>query len=218
MIKISPSLLAADVSCLGEEIKTIENCADMLHVDVMDGHFVPNISFGVPIVAGIDKVSDIIQDVHLMITNPLKYIESFARAGADIITVHIEADDDVSECIKLIKSLGKKCGIALNPNTDPKLVEPYLKDVDMVLQMTVYPGFGGQSMERCALKNIEIIRQMAGPTLDIEVDGGIKAENCAELCELGANVIVSGTGIFGLSDREGAISAIRKNCESVRGK
>ena len=216
MIKISPSLLAADVSCLGKEIKTIDT-ADMLHVDVMDGHFVPNISFGVPVVAGIDKVSDIVQDVHLMITNPLKYIEAFAKAGADIITVHIEADDDVAECIKLIKSLGKKCGIALNPNTDPNLVKPYIKDVDMVLQMTVYPGFGGQSMERCALKNIEEIRKMAGPDLDIEVDGGIKAENCAELAKLGANVIVSGTGIFGKQDRKGAIEAIRKNCEQARG-
>ncbi len=205
MIKIAPSLLAANVARLGEEVKKIEKHAEMLHIDVMDGHFVPNISFGVPVVAGLRKQLDICFDVHLMIDNPLKYIESFAKAGADIITVHIEAPDDAAEGIKLIKSLGKKAGIALNPNTPPQKIEHLVGEVDMVLQMTVFPGFGGQSMVRQALDNIGIIRQMIGKDADLQVDGGIYAENCGELVKLGANVIVSGTGIFGQADSVAAI-------------
>lgn len=213
-IKIAPSLLAADVSRMGEEVKKIERLCDMLHVDVMDGHFVPNISFGVPVVAGMRKVSDIIFDVHLMIERPLKYIEKFAGAGADIITVHIEAPDNAAECIRLIKSLGKKAGIALNPDTPPKAIEHLAKEVDMVLQMTVFPGFGGQSMEKQALANIPVIREMIGRDKDLQVDGGIYAENCAELVSLGANVIVSGTGIFRQPDSAAAAKEIKRSAAS----
>ena len=210
MIKIAPSLLAAKVASLGEEVKKIEQYSDMLHVDVMDGHFVPNISFGVPVVAGMRKITDMIFDVHLMIDNPLKYIEKFSEAGADIITVHIEAPDDAAECIKLIKSLGKKAGIALNPNTSPQKIAHLTNDVDMVLQMTVFPGFGGQSMEKQALDNIKVIRNMIGNDKDLQVDGGIYIENCAEITGYGANVIVSGTGIFGQKDSVKSITELKK--------
>lgn len=217
MIKISPSLLAADIAKMGVEVKKIEQYADMLHVDVMDGHFVPNISFGVPVVAGMNKATDLTLDVHLMIERPLSYIEKFAEAGSDIITVHIEAPDSAAECIKLIKSLGKKAGIALNPNTDPKEIAHLVDDVDMVLQMTVFPGFGGQSMVRQALDNIKIIRGMIGKDKDLQVDGGIYIDNCHEIVALGANVIVSGTGIFGQEDSVAAIKELKKRCVAEAG-
>ncbi|MCK9479659.1 MAG: ribulose-phosphate 3-epimerase [Firmicutes bacterium] len=210
MIKIAPSLLAADISRLGEEIRAIQSHAEMLHIDVMDGHFVPNISFGVPVVAGLRNISDIIFDVHLMIENPLLYIEKFAKAGADIITIHIESPDNTKDCISLIKSLGKKAGIALNPNTPPEKIEEFAHDVEMVLQMTVFPGFGGQSMEEQALENIPKIRKIIGKDKDLQVDGGIYAENCAKLVALGANVIVSGTGIFRAPDPSVAAAELKK--------
>jgi ribulose-phosphate 3-epimerase len=210
LIKIAPSLLAANISKLGEEIKKIEDYSDMLHIDVMDGHFVPNISFGVPVVAGLRKITSMQFDVHLMIENPLKYIESFAKAGADIITVHIEAPDNAMKCIQLIKSLGKKAGIALNPDTPPEKIKYLTDDIDMVLQMTVFPGFGGQSMEKQALANIPKIREMIGGKKDLQADGGIYAENCGKLVGLGVNVIVSGTGIFGQKDSAAAAKEIRK--------
>lgn len=216
MIKISPSLLASDIANLSSEIKKIENCTDMLHIDVMDGHFVPNLSFGVPVVNAINKITDLTLDVHLMIEHPLKYIEPFAKAGADIITVHIECPDDANECIKLIKSLGLKAGIALNPNTPPSKIAHLADKVDMVLQMTVYPGFGGQSIEKCAIENISAIRKMIGNDVDLQVDGGIYASNLAELVRAGANVIVAGTAIFGASDSVFAVSELRN--EARRGE
>ncbi len=215
MIKIAPSLLAANVARLGEEVKRIESYADMLHVDVMDGHFVPNISFGVPVVAGLRKALDLCFDVHLMITHPLQYIEKFANAGADIITVHIESPDDTAECVRLIKSLGKKAGVALNPDTSPQRLAHLVGGIDMVLQMTVFPGFGGQSMEEQALGNLPVLREMLGKDKDLQVDGGIYADNCAELVRLGANVIVSGTGIFGQPDPVDAIVKLKNNASAV---
>lgn len=215
MIKISPSLLAANFANIGEDVKKIESYADMLHIDVMDGHFVPNISFGVPAVSGIKNATKLMLDVHLMIENPLSYIEKFAKAGADLITVHIEAPDDASECIKLIESLGIKTGIALNPDTPPQKIEHLADRVDMVLQMTVFPGFGGQSMVTQALDNIGIIRQMIGPEKDLQVDGGIYVQNCAEITALGANVIVSGTGIFGQADSVKAIQQLKE--QAIKG-
>ncbi|MDR0405806.1 MAG: ribulose-phosphate 3-epimerase [Clostridiales bacterium] len=213
MIKISPSLLAANITRLGEEIGKIEHCADMLHIDVMDGHFVPNLSFGVPVVAGIKKAAGLILDVHLMIDNPLRYIEKFSVAGADVITVHIEAPDDAEECIRLIRSLGKKAGIALNPDTPPQKIAHLAGKIDMALQMTVFPGFGGQSMERQAVDNIRVIREIIGADTDLQVDGGIYAENCAELTSRGANVIVSGTGIFGQPNPAAAVRVLRERAE-----
>lgn len=209
MIKISPSLLAADMANLGGAVKKIEKYADMLHIDVMDGHFVPNLSFGVQVVAGMRKATSLILDVHLMIDNPLKYIEKFAKAGADIITVHIESPDDAASCIKLIRSFGKSAGIALNPDTPPQKIAHLIDYVDMVLQMTVFPGFGGQSMVKQAIDNISVIRKMIGKDKDLQVDGGIYIENCAEIVGYGANVIVSGTGIFGQEDSVKAIQELR---------
>jgi len=210
MIKIAPSLLAADFSKLGEDITRIQDYVEMLHIDVMDGHFVPNISFGVPVVEGLRNVSKIIFDVHLMIERPLRYIKSFAKAGADIITVHIESPDDTRQCVELIKSLGKKVGIALNPDTPPQKIAEFADEIDMVLQMTVFPGFGGQSMEEQALANIPVIREIIGKDKDLQVDGGIYAENVAGLTKLGANVIVSGTGIFRKSNPVAAAMELRK--------
>ena len=214
-IKISPSLLAVDMASMGEAIRRVETCVDMLHFDVMDGHFVPNISFGVPVLAGLNKFSDITMDIHLMIEHPLLYIEKFAEAGADIITVHIEAPDNALECVRLIKSLGKAAGIALNPDTAPSRIAHLADEVDMVLQMTVFPGFGGQSMVASALDNIKTIRDMIGGK-DLQVDGGIHIGNCAELVELGANVIVSGTGIFGQPDPAEAAKVLRARCKEAQ--
>lgn len=194
-IKISPSLLSVDIGNIQRDVELLENSVDYFHVDVMDGHFVPNLSFGVPVVKGLKKYTNVPLDVHLMIDNPSKYIEPFINAGSDIVTVHVEVDDDILYCLKKIRAMGAKSGLALNPDTDPQKLAQYLDYTDMVLQMTVFPGFGGQSMVEDAVKNISVIRNMIGDK-DLEVDGGITAENVDILVREGANVIVSGSGIF----------------------
>lgn len=209
-IKISPSLLSVDIGNIERDIKKLEPVTDLFHVDVMDGHFVPNLSFGVPVVKGIKKITDIPLDVHLMIENPSKYIEPFVNAGADILTVHVEVDDDILRCLKKIKEMGIKSGLALNPDTDPNKLIPYLEYTDMVLQMTVFPGFGGQSMVKDAVKNISVIRSMIGDKM-LEVDGGITAENVHILTGEGADVIVSGSGIFKYEDIADAAVKLREN-------
>lgn len=209
-IKISPSLLSVDIGNIERDIKKLEPVTDLFHVDVMDGHFVPNLSFGVPVVKGIKKITDIPLDVHLMIENPSKYIEPFVNAGADILTVHVEVDDDILGCLKKIKEMGIKSGLALNPDTDPNKLIPYLEYTDMVLQMTVFPGFGGQSMVKDAVKNISVIRSMIGDKM-LEVDGGITAENVHILTGEGADVIVSGSGIFKYEDIADAAVKLREN-------
>lgn len=208
-IKISPSVLSIDIGNIERDIKKLEPVTDWFHVDVMDGHFVPNLSFGVPVVKGIKKITDIPLDVHLMIENPSKYIEPFVNAGADILTIHVEVDDDILGCLKKIKEMGIKSGLALNPDTDPKKLLPYLEYTDMVLQMTVFPGFGGQSMVEDAIKNISVIRSMIGDKM-LEVDGGITAENVHILTGEGADVIVSGSGIFKYDDIADAAVKIRE--------
>lgn len=209
-IKISPSLLSVDIGNIERDVKKLERAVDWFHVDVMDGHFVPNISFGVPVVKGVKKVTDIPLDVHLMIDNPSKYIEPFINAGADIVTVHVEVEDDILWCLKKIKEMGKLAGIALNPDTNPEKLVPYLDYVDMVLQMTVFPGFGGQSMVTEAIKNISVIREMVGDKM-IQVDGGITIENVHTLTKEGADVIVSGSGIFKYDDIADAADKLRAN-------
>ena len=211
-VKISPSLLAADTADMMKDILKIEKHVEMLHVDVMDGHFVPNLTFGVPLVKSLRGKTDRILDVHLMINKPSKYIEPFANAGSDIITIHTEAPDDIEACLKRIKELGKTSGLALNPDTSPKQIEKYLPYVDMVLQMTVFPGFGGQGLVNEAIKNISVIRDMIGDK-DLEVDGGIYAENVYEIAKCGANVFVSGTGIFKQADPAKAADTIRMEAE-----
>lgn len=198
MIKLSPSLLAADFTKLDSEIKKIADAgADMLHLDVMDGHLVPNISFGIPVIKSLRKTSDIIFDTHLMISEPHKYIKAFADAGADIITIHIECSSDIESTLKEIRSLGKKAGIALNPDAPLSRILPYKGLFDMVLIMSVYAGFGGQSYINDVNEKIKEARQIFGPDFDIEVDGGVYLENLHVPVEAGANVIVAGTAVFG---------------------
>lgn len=208
-IKISPSLLSVDIGNIQRDVELLADHVDYFHVDVMDGHFVPNLSFGVPVVKGLKKFTNVPLDVHLMIDNPSKYIEPFINAGSDIVTVHVEVEDDIVWCLKKIKEMGAKSGLALNPDTDPAILKPYLEYTDMVLQMTVFPGFGGQSMVEEAIKNISVIRDMIGDK-DLEVDGGITAENVDVLVKEGANVIVSGSGIFKYDDISLAADNLRK--------
>mgnify|MGYP004726094505 CR=1 FL=1 len=205
---ISPSILSADFANLERDIKAVET-ADWLHIDVMDGHFVPNITIGVPVVASIRKVTDMPLDVHLMIENPEKYIEAFAHAGADIITFHFEAVSDVNAVIRLIKSFGIKAGMSIKPKTPAEVVFPYLKDLDMVLVMTVEPGFGGQKfMQDCAEK-IPAIKAKAQDNLIIQVDGGINAETARICTSYGANSLVAGNYIYKSADIKSAIASLR---------
>ena len=218
MIKISPSLLSVDFTKMGEEIKKIESNVDMLHLDVMDGHFVPNISFGMPVIKAVRGITNITLDTHLMISNPSKYLDEFVKIGSDIITVHAEAPDEILECLKHIKKSGKKAGIAINPDTPNSILDKYAGYFDMVLQMTVFPGFGGQGMIMEAVNKIPEIRKMVGNDIDIEVDGGIYIENVHEVVSKGANVIVSGPGIFGQPDIKKAAVDMRRACESYEVK
>lgn len=197
---LSPSILAADFSRLGEQIKEVERAgAQYLHIDVMDGVFVPDISFGMPVILSVRNCSDIFFDVHLMIDRPERYIKEFADCGADLINFHLEATEDVAGTIQKIRFLGKKAGISISPKTPVKAVEPYLRLADMVLVMTVKPGFGGQKMIPECLDKVREVRAMVdrmGLHTDIEVDGGIRPDNVHLALEAGANVIVAGSAVF----------------------
>jgi len=207
-ILIAPSILSADFAKLGDEVRAVERGgADWIHVDVMDGHFVPNITMGPLIVKSIRPVTKLPIDVHLMIKEPERYIESFSKAGADIITFHVESDGDPEEIIRLIKYFKKKAGVSIKPGTDLKKIESILPMVDMVLVMTVEPGFGGQEFMFDCLPKIEEVRKVFKK--DIEVDGGINASYASEVIAKGANVIVAGTSIFGTKDYAGAIKGLR---------
>jgi len=197
MIKISPSILAADFAKLGEEIKAIDEAGcDMIHIDVMDGHFVPNITFGPPVIKAIRSYTDLTFDVHLMIDAPERYIKEFVDAGADMITVHAESSNHLHRTIQTIKSYGIKAGISLNPATPVEFIEYLLDDLDMVLIMSVNPGFGGQSFIASTVDKIKKIRQYS-KTIDIQIDGGIN-DKTIQLCkDAGANIFVAGSYIFG---------------------
>ena len=199
-IKISPSILSADFSQLGQEIKKLENSgADMIHVDVMDGHFVPNLTIGPPVIKALRKYTNIPFDVHLMINPVHKYIKDYAESGADIITIHPEATTSLQESIDEIKKFKKKVGLSLNPDTKIEVIEKYLDQIDLVLVMSVFPGFGGQKFINDVLKKIKKISEIKDKEnfkFDIEVDGGINFSNFKEVLEAGANVLVSGTTIF----------------------
>ena len=211
-IIISPSILSADFANLERDIKKVEDCgADWVHVDVMDGHFVPNITIGVPVVKSLKKITNLPLDVHLMIENPDKYVEPFAKSGADIETFHYEAvkENDIVNLITKIKSFGIKAGISIKPKTRPDVLLPYFDIVDMVLVMTVEPGFGGQSfMSDCAEK-IKFIRQNAPEDLIIQVDGGINAQTGKICKDFGANSLVAGSYIYGADNIKNAIDSLK---------
>lgn len=220
MIKIAPSILSADFSRLGEEILAIaEGGADYVHIDVMDGHFVPNITIGPLVVDAVRKVTDLPLDVHLMIKNPDLYIPDFARAGADIITVHQEAVPHLHRTIQLIRSLGKKAGVSINPATPVSTLDVILEDLDLVLVMSVNPGFGGQSFIPSALGKIEALRReidRRGLAVELEVDGGVKTDNIGTIASAGADVFVAGSAVFGTPDYRATIAAL-KAAGSARG-
>ncbi len=216
-IKISPSILSADFSQLGNEIKRLEKGgADLIHVDVMDGHFVPNLTIGPPVIKSLRKYSSLPFDVHLMISPVHKYIKDYADAGADIITIHPESTDDLESSIKLIKKLNKKVGLSLNPDTQINAIEKFLHQIDLVLIMSVHPGFGGQKfipevIEK--IKKLKNIKSKENLKFDIEVDGGINFDNSKLVIKAGANILVSGTTIF--KNNNGNIKENIKTLKSI---
>jgi ribulose-phosphate 3-epimerase len=213
-IMIAPSILSADFGCLGAEIKAVEKAgADVIHVDVMDGHFVPNITIGPPVVAGIRKTTGLPLDVHLMISDPDKYVDDFAAAGADWITVHVEACTHLHRTIARIKELGKKAGAVLNPATSLATLDFILAEVDLVMLMSVNPGFGGQSFIPFSIEKIRQLKRMIDDrhlAVGIEVDGGVCSENIAEIAGAGANIFVAGSAVYGQNDYGAVISALKE--------
>ncbi len=214
MIKISPSILSADFSKLGEEIKNIDQAgAEMVHIDVMDGHFVPNLTIGAPVIAALRKITTKIFDVHLMVENPQDYVVSFAKAGTDIFTFHIETAPHVHRIIQNIKENNMKVGIALNPGTPLTTINEILDDIDMVLLMTVNPGFGGQKFIPSVLKKIKELKEMIRArnlNIDIQVDGGINEVTAPQVVAAGANILVAGSAIYGSDNIAKSIEDLRK--------
>lgn len=215
MIKIAPSILSADFSMLGDQIKKLDEAkADFIHIDVMDGSFVPNISFGIPIIKSIRNITSVPFDTHLMIEEPSRYIEDFINAGSDIITVHYEADRHIDRTISYIKNLGAKAGIAINPGTPVYLLEDIICNIDMVLIMSVNPGYGGQKFINYTYEKIKKVKELSNrlnPNILIEVDGGVDNTNIKDIVKCGANVLVAGSYAFKNGDILGNIKRMRKD-------
>lgn len=217
MVKIAPSLLSADFAKLGEEAAEVKAAgAEYLHFDVMDGLFVPNISIGLPVLKSLRKATDMPIDVHLMIERPIRYVEDFCKAGADLLTFHIESDteENIHAAIAATKALGKKAGITLKPGTPAEAILPFIKEVHLVLVMTVEPGFGGQTFMYDQLPKIKKIREYidtVAPGVELEIDGGVDAKTAAFCIEAGAEVLVAGSAVFGKADRAAAIQAIKNS-------
>ena len=215
-VKISPSILASDFSSLGDEVQRITSAgADYIHVDVMDGHFVPNITMGPNVVKSVRDRSDLPFDVHLMIDPVQPYIENFVGAGSNIISVHHETNDDTKSCIQKIKSFGVKAGLAINPETEWEVAKQYMEDIDMIIVMSVHPGFGGQKFIPSALKKLEALRKeidQSGRSIELEIDGGVDFDNVQSAIDAGADVIVAGTTTF-----KGGPNEYANNIEQLRG-
>lgn len=199
-VAVCPSILSANFACLMSDVNRLKQAGvDMLHIDVMDGHFVPNISFGVPVLRSLSRACDMFMDLHLMVTNPCRHIEAFVDAGADSITFHVECDDNITDCIDSLRRLGCRCGISIKPKTPVSAILPYLDLVDMVLVMTVEPGFAGQAFMPDMLDKIRHIRRL-NSQIDVQVDGGINPKNAKSVLDAGANLLVAGSAIFGEED------------------